>query len=189
MTSVGRIHPHVEAKVVDADGRIVPVGVDGELLIRGYCVMLGYWEDRERTAEAIDEAGWMHTGDLATIDEEGHCKIVGRCKDMVICAGENIYPREIEEVLISHPAIADVAVVGVPDPVWGESVKAYVAVREGQTIDEEEVVEFCKRYLAGYKKPKAVAFIPSIPRNPSGKALKRLLREKDELNPVDSRSL
>ena len=126
MCTVGRIHPHVEVKIVDAEGRIVPPGTPGELCTRGYSVMLGYWDDAEKTAEAIDRAGWMHTGDLATMDEDGYCNIVGRIKDMVIRGGENVYPREIEEFLYRHPKIEDVQVFGVPDEKYGEELCAWV---------------------------------------------------------------
>jgi acyl-CoA synthetase (AMP-forming)/AMP-acid ligase II len=136
--------------------------------------MKGYFRNPEGTREAIRN-GWLYTGDLARMDEEGFFYIVDRKKEMIVSGGENIYPREIEEVLITHPSIADVAVVGIPDPNWGEAVKAFVAPKEGQVIDEEEVIGYCKTYLASYKKPKTVAFVKSIPRNPSGKALKRLL--------------
>jgi acyl-CoA synthetase (AMP-forming)/AMP-acid ligase II len=175
--SVGKALPFLEARVVDEDDRVLPPGEVGELICRGPTVMQGYHRNPEATRETIRN-GWLYTGDLARMDDEGFFYIVDRKKDLIVSGGENIYPREIEEALIRHPAIADVAVVGVPDAVWGESVKAFVALKEGQTIDEEEVVEFCKRYLASYKQPKAVAFVPSIPRNPSGKALKRLLREE-----------
>ena len=131
--------PHVEAKIVDAEGRIVPRGTPGELCTRGYSVMLGYWDDPERTAEAIDRRGWMHTGDLATIDAEGYCNIVGRIKDMVIRGGENVYPREIEEFLYRHPKIQDVQVFGVPDERYGEELCAWVILRPGESLDAEEL--------------------------------------------------
>ena len=133
VSTVGRVHPHIEVKIVDAEGRIVPRGTPGELLTRGYSVMLGYWNDEERTREAIDAARWMHTGDLATIDEEGYCNIVGRIKDMVIRGGENVYPREIEEFLYRHPKIQDVQVIGVPDQRYGEELCAWVRLRDGET--------------------------------------------------------
>ena len=177
--SVGKALPFLEVRVVDENDRPLLPGKVGELICRGPNVMQGYHEDPEGTREAIRN-GWLYTGDLAKIDEEGFFYIVDRKKDMVVSGGENIYPREIEEVLIRHPAIADVAVVGVPDPAWGESVKAFVVLREGRFINEQEVTDFCKKFLAGYKKPKTVAFVPLIPRNPSGKALKRVLKEKRE---------
>ena len=139
--------------------------------------MKGYYGNPEGTQEAIRN-GWLYTGDLARMDEEGFFYIVDRKKEMIVSGGENIYPREIEETLITHPAVADVAVVGIPDPDWGESVKAFVVLKEGEMIGEQEVIDFCKKHLASYKKPKTVVFIPTIPRNPSGKALKRLLIEK-----------
>ena len=135
MSTVGRAMPHIEVKIVDAEGRIVPRGTTGELLTRGYLVMRGYWDDEEKTREAIDPAGWMHTGDLATIDEEGYCNIVGRIKDMVIRGGENIYPREIEEFLYRHPKIQDVQVIGVPDPRYGEELCAWVRLARRRERD------------------------------------------------------
>src|SRR4051812_45826086 len=138
--SVGRVHPHVEVKIVDpATGLVCERGEPGELLTRGYSVMLGYWEDPERTAEAIDAARWMHTGDLATMDESGYVNIVGRSKDMVIRGGENVYPREIEEFLFTHPDVEEVAVVGVPDARYGEELAAFVRVRGGASVTEEDV--------------------------------------------------
>jgi acyl-CoA synthetase (AMP-forming)/AMP-acid ligase II len=175
--SVGKDLPFLEARVVDEDDKLLPPGEVGELICRGPNVMKGYYGNPEGTREAIRN-GWLYTGDLARMDEEGFFYIIDRKKEMIVSGGENIYPREIEEVLITHPAIADVAVVGIPDPDWGESVKAFVALKEGEMISEQEVIDFCKKYLASYKKPKTVAFIPSIPRNPSGKALKRLLKEQ-----------
>ena len=174
--SVGKALPFLEAHVVDEDDRVLPPGEVGELICRGPNVMKGYFQNPEGTREAIRN-GWLYTGDLARMDEEGFFYIVDRKKEMIVSGGENIYPREIEEVLITHPSIADVAVVGIPDQDWGQAVKAFVAPKEGQVIDEQEVIDYCKSYLASYKKPKKVAFVPSIPRNPSGKALKRLLIE------------
>ena len=178
VTSVGPVHPHVEAKIVDANGRIVPVGEQGELLIRGYCVMLGYWNDPERTAEAIDEAGWMHTGDLATIDEDGYCKIVGRCKDMVIRAGENIYPREVEEFLYRYPKIQEVAVVGVPDVKFGEELCAWIRLKDGDTATPEEIKQFCKGQIAHYKIPRYIKFVQDFPMTASGKIQKFIIRDQ-----------
>ena len=140
VATVGKIHPHVEVKVVDPDsGRVVPRGTTGELCTRGYVVMLGYWENPQATAEAIDQAGWMHTGDLATLDSDGYANIVGRIKDMVIRGGENIYPREVEEFLYQHPAVGDVQVIGVPDPAYGEQLCAWVRLREGQQATGDEL--------------------------------------------------
>lgn len=177
VATVGRIQPHLEVKIVDAEGRVVPRGEPGELCTRGYSVMLGYWDDAERTAEALDEAGWMHTGDLATLDAEGYCNIVGRIKDMVIRGGENIYPREIEEFLYRHPAIQDVQVVGVPDPRYGEELAAWIVVRPGADLREDEVRAFCKSQIAHYKIPRYVKFVESFPTTVTGKVQKFAMRE------------
>src|SRR5260370_5102804 len=144
MSTVGRIQQHLEAKVVDKHGRIVPRGEAGELCTRGYSVMLGYWNDEAHTRQALDEAGWMHTGDIATIDDQGYCRIVGRMKDMVIRGGENIYPREIEEFLYRHPDIQEVQVIGVPDAHYGEEICAWIIQREAADLDEEGVRTFCR---------------------------------------------
>ncbi len=183
VSTVGRIHPHIEVKIVDAKGRILPPGETGELLTRGYSVMQGYWGDAEGTAKAIDAAGYMHTGDLATIDAEGFCNIVGRLKDMVIRGGENIYPREIEEFLYTHPAIADVQVFGVPDTHYGEQLCAWIKLRAGATLNEAEVVAFCKASMAHYKAPRYVRFVEAFPMTVTGKAQKFLMRQAmiDEL--------
>ena len=182
--TVGRVHPYVQVKIVDTDGRMVPRGTAGELLTRGYSVMRGYWADDARTRDVIDAGGWMHTGDLAVIDEDGYCNIVGRVKDMIIRGGENISPREIEEYLYRHPSILDVAVVGVPDHKYGEAVCACVRVREGCTLSEEEVLAFCRGQIAHYKVPKYVRFMESFPLTISGKVQKYLMREhlRSELN-------
>jgi len=163
VSTVGRAMPYVEAKVVDAEGRIVPRGTPGELLTRGYLVMLGYWDDEEKTREAIDPARWMKTGDLATIDEEGYCNIVGRIKDMVIRGGENVYPREIEEFLYRHPKIQDVQVIGVPDRHYGEELCAWVRLRDGENATAEEIREFCRGQIAHYKIPRYVRFVDGFP--------------------------
>jgi fatty-acyl-CoA synthase len=178
VSTVGRVLPHVEVKIVDAEGRIVPRGTAGELLTRGYLVMLGYWGDEERTREAIDPAGWMHTGDLATIDTEGYCNIVGRIKDMVIRGGENVYPREIEEFLYRHPKIQDVQVIGVPDPRYGEELCAWICLRDGATASAEEVRAFCQGQIAHYKIPRYVKFVDSFPTTVTGKIQKFLMREQ-----------
>jgi fatty-acyl-CoA synthase len=182
--TVGRVHPHVQVKIIDENGRVTPRGVAGELLTRGYSVMRGYWEDTERTREAIDAGGWMHTGDLGIIDEEGYCNIVGRVKDMIIRGGENIYPREIEEFLFQHPAVLDVAVVGVPDAKYGEAVCACIQLRGGIAVTEEEVREFCRAQIAHYKVPRYVRFVEGFPLTISGKVQKYLIREqlRAELN-------
>jgi fatty-acyl-CoA synthase len=178
VSTVGRIQPHVEAKIVDAEGRVVPRGAPGEFLTRGYCVMLGYWDDPERTAESIDAAGWMHTGDLATIDDEGYCNIVGRIKDMVIRGGENLYPREIEEFLYRHPKIQDVQVIGVPDPRYGEELCAWVKLRDGEAATTDEIRAFCHGQIAHYKIPRYVKFVDAFPMTVTGKIQKFLMREE-----------
>ena len=175
--TVGRIHPHVEIKIVDGDGRIVPPGTAGELCTRGYSVMLGYWDDDERTAEAIDRARWMHTGDLATLDEDGYCNIVGRIKDMVIRGGENVYPREVEEFLFRHPKIAAVQVVGVPDQKYGEELCAWVQVKPGTSANAEEVQSFCKGQIAHYKIPRYIKFVDAFPMTVTGKVQKFIMRD------------
>jgi fatty-acyl-CoA synthase len=176
--TVGRVHPHAEIKIVDAEGRIVPRGVSGELCTRGYCVMLGYWDDPERTAQAIDKNGWMHTGDLATMDVDGYLNIVGRIKDMVIRGGENIYPREIEEFLYRHPAIQDVQVFGVPDQRFGEELCAWIKVRSGMALTADEVKAFCKDQIAHYKVPRHIQFVDEFPMTVTGKMQKFIMREK-----------
>jgi fatty-acyl-CoA synthase len=178
VSTVGRVHPHVEVKIVDGEGRIVPRGVPGELLTRGYSVMLGYWNDAEKTAEAIDPAGWMRTGDLATIDAEGYCNIVGRIKDMVIRGGENVYPREIEEFLYRHPKIQDVQVFGVPDPRYGEELSAWVRLRDGDNATPEEIRAFCQDQIAHYKIPRYLKFVDGFPMTVTGKIQKFLMREE-----------
>jgi fatty-acyl-CoA synthase len=178
VSTVGRVHPHTEVKIVDAEGRIVPRGVPGELLTRGYCVMLGYWNDAEKTKEAVDEAGWMHTGDLATIDAEGYCNIVGRIKDMVIRGGENVYPREIEEFLYRHPKIQDVQVIGVPDPRYGEELCAWIKLRDGESATAEEIRAFCQGQIAHFKIPRHIKFVDGFPMTVTGKIQKFLMREE-----------
>ncbi len=177
VSTVGRVHPHLEVKIVDAEGRVVGPGTPGELCTRGYSVMTGYWDDDARTAEAVDRAGWMHTGDLATIDAQGYCAIVGRIKDMIIRGGENVYPREVEEFLYRHPAIADVAVFGIADPRMGEEVVAWVKLREGEALTEEDVRDFCRGQIAHYKVPRHVRFVDGFPMTVSGKVQKFLMRE------------
>jgi fatty-acyl-CoA synthase len=176
--TVGRVHPHVEVKVVDPEtGRIVPRGEPGELCTRGYSVMLGYWDDPERTSEAIDAARFMHTGDLATMDDEGYLKIVGRSKDMIIRGGENVYPREIEEFLYTHDAISDAAVYGVPDPRYGEAVTVSVILRDGASLTEDELREYCADKIAHYKVPKHVLFADEFPMTVTGKIQKFKMRD------------
>ena len=180
VSTVGRVMPHVEVQVVDpATGRLVPRGRPGELCTRGYSVMLGYWDDPQRTAEAVDRAGWMHTGDLATMDAEGYVNIVGRIKDMVIRGGENVYPREIEEFLHTHPDVVDVQVVGVPDERYGEELCAWIRLREGAApLTPEALREFAAGRLAHYKVPRYVQLVDSFPMTVTGKVRKVEMRER-----------
>jgi fatty-acyl-CoA synthase len=177
VTTVGRVLPHTEVKVIDQEGRIVPRGVEGELLTRGYCVMRGYWDDPEKTAQAIDEAGWLHSGDLAVLDQDGYCRIVGRLKDMIIRGGENLFPREIEEFLFQHPKIADVQVIGVPDPKYGEELCAWVKLHEGQRADADEIRAFCRGRIAHFKIPRYIKITDEFPMTVTGKVQKFKMRE------------
>jgi fatty-acyl-CoA synthase len=177
VSTVGRVQPHLEVKIVDENGEIVPRGQPGELCTRGYSVMIGYWQDKEKTDEAIDAEGWMHTGDLATIDGEGYCNIVGRIKDMVIRGGENVFPREIEEYLFRHPKVQDVAVIGVPDAKYGEEICAWVKVREGQACTQQEIIDFCKGQIAHFKIPRYVKFVDAFPMTVTGKIQKFEMRK------------
>jgi fatty-acyl-CoA synthase len=176
VATVGRVHPHLEVKIVDPEGRIVPTGVSGELCTRGYSVMRGYWGEPELSAQAIDAARWMHTGDLATMDADGYCKIVGRIKDMVIRGGENIYPREIEEFLYRHPAIQEVQVFGVPDERFGEELCAWIKPRAGVSLTEDDVRIFCKDQIAHYKVPRHIRFVEDFPMTVTGKMQKFVMR-------------
>ena len=178
VSTVGRIHPHVEVKVIDDAGNITPRGVRGELCTRGYSVMQGYWADLERTAEAIDAEGWMRTGDLATLDEAGYCNIVGRVKDMVIRGGENIYPREVEEYFYRHPKIQDAQVFGVPDERFGEELCIWVRLKDGEQATEEEMRAFCRGQIAHYKIPRYVVFVEDFPMTVTGKIQKFKMREQ-----------
>ncbi|MBV8299337.1 MAG: AMP-binding protein [Candidatus Eremiobacteraeota bacterium] len=176
--TVGRVHPHIEVKIVDADGKIVGRNTPGELCTRGYSVMLGYWENPEATAGAIDSARYMHTGDIATMDDDGYVNISGRIKDMVIRGGENVYPREIEEFLYTHPAIKDVQVIGVPDERYGEELCAWIVLNEGAQLTADDVREFCKGQIAHYKIPRYVTFVDGWPMTVSGKVQKYKMREE-----------
>ena len=180
VSTVGRIQPHLEVKIVDAEGRIVPRGQSGELCTRGYSVMLGYWGDKEKSADVVDAPGWMHTGDLATLDAEGYCNIVGRIKDMVIRGGENLYPREIEEFLFSHPKIQDVQVFGVADQKYGEELCAWIRLREGETMSEDDVRDFCRGQIAHQKIPRYVEFVGEFPMTITGKVQKFIMRQRVE---------
>jgi fatty-acyl-CoA synthase len=178
--TVGRVMPHLESKVVDpATGLVLPRGEAGELCTRGYSVMLGYWEQPEATAEAIDAARWMHTGDLATMDADGYLNIVGRIKDLVIRGGENVYPREVEEFLYRHPDIADVQVIGVPDANYGEELMAWIVLRPGAALlTAEDVREFCTGKLSHYKIPRYVHVVDGFPMTVTGKVRKVEMRER-----------
>ncbi|HVG79019.1 MAG TPA: AMP-binding protein, partial [Patescibacteria group bacterium] len=177
--TVGQVHPHVQIKIVDPQtGQVVPVGERGELCTRGYSVMLGYWDNEEATRTSIDAARWMHTGDLATMDDEGYLNIVGRIKDMIIRGGENVYPREIEEFLYSHPKIQDVQVIGVPDEKYGEEIMAWVKLREGQATTQDEIRDYCRGKIAHYKIPRYVHFVDAFPMTVTGKVQKFLMREE-----------
>ena len=177
VSTVGRIQPMLEAKVVDADGNVVPVGEKGELLVRGYSVMQGYWGDEARTREAV-QGGWMHTGDLATLDAEGYCNIVGRAKDMLIRGGENVYPREIEEFLFRHPKVQSVQVFGVPDAKYGEEICAWIVPKPGQTCTEDEIRDFCRDQIAHYKVPRYIRLVQDMPMTITGKVQKFVMREQ-----------
>lgn len=184
--TVGQVMPHLEVRIVDDQGYIVPFGATGELCTRGYSVMRGYWEDPDGTRRVLDEAGWMHSGDLAMMDEDGFVRIVGRSKDMIIRGGENISPREIEEFLYAHPDIVDVQVVGVPDDKYGEEVCAWIIAREGAALDDVAVIAFCKGVIAHYKVPRYVRFVDAFPTTSSGKVQKFVIRRlmEEELSPV-----
>ena len=178
VTTVGRVHPHVEIKVVDPEsGEVVPRGTGGEFRTRGYSVMLGYWNDEVRTVEAIDSDGWMHTGDLAVMDDEGYVNIVGRIKDMIIRGGENVYPREVEEFLYTHPDVVEVQVVGVPDVRYGEELMAWIQLREGADTTAADIRDFCRGTIAHYKVPRYIKFTDSFPMTITGKIQKFKMRE------------
>ena len=177
VSTVGRVHPHLEVKIVDGHGRITPRGEPGEICTRGYSVMLGYWDDPERTSECLDSAGWMHTGDLGVIDEAGYGNVVGRIKDMVIRGGENVYPREIEEFLYRHPAIEDVQVIGVPDPRYGEELCAWIVLKPGEELSDMAIKDFCRGHISHYKIPRYIKFVEEFPTTVTGKVQKFAMRE------------
>lgn len=183
VSSVGRIHPHVEVKVIDTEGRTTPVGVAGEFCTRGYSVMIGYWGDVQKTQEAIDDDGWMHTGDLGSLDAEGYGNVIGRSKDMAIRGGENIYPVEIENFLYQHSAVADVQVFGVPDERFGEELCAWIRLKKGASMTEADVRSFCRDRIAHFKIPRYVRFVDEFPTTVTGKAQKFVMRQRmiDEL--------
>jgi fatty-acyl-CoA synthase len=178
VSTVGRIHPHVEIKIVDPNtGDVVPRNTPGELCTRGYSVMLGYWNNVDATTQAIDAARWMHTGDLATMDDDGYVNIVGRIKDMIIRGGENIYPREVEEFLYTHPDVSDVQVIGVPSEKYGEEVMAWVKIREGASVNDEALIVYCRGKIATYKIPRYWKFVDAFPMTVTGKIQKFKMRE------------
>jgi fatty-acyl-CoA synthase len=179
VTTVGQVLPHVEAKIIDPEtGKTVQRGQDGEYCTRGFHVMNGYWNDDEKTAEAIDADGWMHSGDLATMDEDGYVNIVGRIKDLIIRGGENIYPREIEEFLYTHPAVVDAQVIGVPDLKYGEQIMAWIQLAEGETATDDDIKAFCKDKIAHFKVPRYISFVSEFPMTVTGKVRKMEMREK-----------
>ena len=177
--TVGRALPNVEVKIIEPDsGKTLSAGVQGELCTRGYHVMTGYYKMPEATAQAVDEEGWLHTGDLAVMDESGDCRITGRSKDMIIRGGENIYPREVEEFLYTHPKIKDVQVVGIPSSRWGEEVAAFIQLKSGEEVGEEEIREYCVDQISYYKVPSLFFFVQDYPTTASGKIQKYKLREQ-----------
>jgi acyl-CoA synthetase (AMP-forming)/AMP-acid ligase II len=177
LTSAGIPRTDVEVKIFDENDHELPPGAMGEIVVRGEVVMKGYWRNPKATAETL-RAGWLHTGDLGIMDERGYVYILDRAKDMIISGGENIYSREIEDVILKHPTVHEVAVIGVPDETWGEAIKAIVSLKPGQKATQEEIINFCREHMASFKKPKSVEFIEEIPKNPYGKVLKRELLEK-----------
>jgi len=187
--TVGTVLPHTEIKIVDDAGKVVPTGTPGEILTRGYCVMPGYWDDAKKTADTIDSAHWLHTGDVGVLDDAGYCQIVGRLKDMLIRGGENIFPREIEEFLFEHPKVEEVEVIGVPDPKYGEEVCAWIKLHEGAVATEEEIREFCRGRIAHFKIPRYVIFVEEFPMTITGKVQKYKMREKSlELLGIEPRT-
>lgn len=177
LASAGIPRTDVEVKIVDPAGNELPPGETGEIVTRSDLVMKGYWRDPDATAEALRD-GWLHTGDLGYLDEQGYLFLMDRSKDMIISGGENIYPREIEEAIVGHPAVREVAVIGVPDPEWGEAIKAVVSLVPGRTVSETELIDFCAEHIARYKRPRSVEFVDELPKNNYGKIVKRELREK-----------
>jgi len=177
-SSIGRPLPDVEVKIVCEEGSMLSPGEVGEILVKGPRVMTGYWGDEEKTSQVISPDGWLRTGDMGWIDDEGYIYLAGRGDDMIIRGGENISPEEVEDVLHSHPQVEEAAVIGVPDPDWGQQPRAIVALKKGEDTTQEEIMEYCRTRLAGFKRPRSVIFVDSIPRNQLGKLLKKELREK-----------
>ncbi|MCP4299656.1 MAG: AMP-binding protein [Gammaproteobacteria bacterium] len=178
VSTVGTVLPHTEVKIIDEQGKVVPCGTPGELLTRGYCVMPGYWGDDTKTAETIDAANWLHSGDIAILDESGYCQIVGRLKDMLIRGGENIFPREIEEYLFQHPKVEEAEVIGVPDKKFGEEICAWIKLREGEAASEDEIRDFCREKIAHFKIPRYILFVDEFPMTITGKVQKFKMRER-----------
>jgi fatty-acyl-CoA synthase len=187
--TVGRAAPHLEIKIVDEQGEVVPVGEKGDICARGYAVMQGYWNDPERTAETVDGEGWLHSGDLGVMDEDGYVRVVGRLKDMIIRGGENIYPREIEEFLFIHPKVQDAKVIGVPDEKYGEAVCVWVQAKDGEELSEEEIRDFCKDRIAYFKVPRYIRLVDGFPMTVTGKVQKFKMREIMERELAETRSL
>ena len=177
LASAGIPRTDVEVRIVDPDGNELPPGETGEIVTRSDLVMKGYWREPETTAETL-RGGWLHTGDMGYMDESGYLFLMDRSKDLIISGGENIYPREIEETIVQHPAVREVAVIGVPDPQWGEAIKAVVSLVPGSYVTETELIDFCTEHIARYKKPRSVDFADELPKNNYGKIVKRELREK-----------
>ncbi|MAW79286.1 MAG: AMP-binding protein [Parvularcula sp.] len=190
VSTIGAVHPHLEVKIIDENGQTAPVGTPGEICTRGYSVMLGYWDDPERTAEAIDGGGWMHTGDIGVIGADGYANVVGRLKDMVIRGGENLYPREVEEFLHSHPQIADVQVVGVPDEKYGEELCAWIQLKSGASLREDDVRDYCEGRITRHKVPRYIRFVQEFPTTVTGKVQKFEIRNAmiRELNLKESKT-
>jgi fatty-acyl-CoA synthase len=178
--TVGRAGPHLEVKIIDEEGAIVPVGEKGDICTRGYAVMKGYWNDPQRTAETVDADGWLHSGDLGIMDDEGYVSVVGRLKDMIIRGGENIYPREIEEFLFTHPKIQDAKVVGISDVKYGEEVCVWVQLKDQQVLSEDEIRAFCKEHIAYFKVPRYIRIVDDFPMTVTGKVQKFKMREQTE---------
>jgi len=178
LSSIGKPMSDVEMKIVDEEGHQLPVGQVGEIVARGPRVMTGYWKDEEKTEKTIDKEGWVHTSDMGYMDEDGYFFLAGRTTDMIIRAGENISPEEIEAVLHSHPKVEEVAVIGIPDEEWGEQPRAIVVVKQGETATGDEIIEYCRAKMSSFKRPRSVIFVNELPRNPMGKVLKRVLREQ-----------
>lgn len=177
VSTVGRMHPHNEGKIIDRHGLIVPVGEDGELCVRGYNLMLGYWDDEEKTRSMVDASRWLHTGDLASMNENGYVKIIGRIKDMIIRGGENIYPTEIEQLLHRHPKIQEVEVIGLPDKRLGEEVCAWIRLASGETATVDEIKEFCNGKISHFKIPRYIKFVDEMPMTVTGKVKKFVMRD------------